>query len=187
MKKTRSIAVFCGSYHGISDLFKEQARLLGETLALRNFRVIYGGTNIGLMDDLAQGVIEHGGHITGVTTSLFQDQNITHQGLTKLYVTKTMSGRKAKIYSLCDAAIALPGGFGTLDELFEIVTLSQLGYHKKAIGFLNINQFYDSLIQFISHMHTNGFISDESANMILSHHDIDVLLDNIIEKIDLLT
>lgn len=180
-----SIAVFCGSYHGTTGGFKDQAYLMGKKLALRGIRVIYGGTNIGLMDDLARGVIDNGGHITGVTTTMFENENITHQGLNKLYVAKTMASRKSKIYSLCDAAIALPGGFGTLDELFEIVTLSQLGYHSKPIGFLNTEHFYDDLISFIKNMKTMGFISEKSAAIITWNNEIDHLLDEIVEKIRL--
>lgn len=171
------ITVFCGSSFGIEEIYKEQATLLGQTLVKQNIELVYGGANVGLMGAVADGVLNAGGKAIGVLPNFLRSKEIAHQGLTELILVESMHERKTKMNDLCDGVIALPGGFGTLEELFEMLTWAQLGLHKKPIAILNINGFYDSLIELTETMVEKGLLKDVNQKMLLVSDDIDDLLD----------
>jgi len=173
----KSITVFCGSSFGTEEIYKEQAVLLGQTLAKKNIKLIYGGANVGLMGAVADGVLNSGGEAIGVLPDFLRSKEIAHLGLTELILVESMHERKTKMNDLCDGVIALPGGFGTLEELFEMLTWAQLGLHKKPIAILNINGFYDSLIELTKTMVEKGLLKDVNQQMLLVSDNIDDLLD----------
>lgn len=153
-----SVAVFCGSKNGNTSLFMEHAIQLGKILATRNITLIYGGGNVGIMGTIADTVMDHGGKVVGVIPKVLVDWERQHNSLSELLVVDDMHIRKKKMYELCDAAIILPGGFGTLDELFEMVTWNQLSIHDKQIFILNSGGFYNHLIAHIQLMDTEEFL-----------------------------
>lgn len=171
------ITVFCGSSFGTEEIYKEQATLLGQTLAKQNIELVYGGANVGLMGAVADGVLNAGGKAIGVLPNFLRSKEIAHLGLTELIVVESMHERKTKMNDLCDGVIALPGGFGTLEELFEMLTWAQLGLHKKPVAILNINGFYDSLIELTQIMVEKGLLKDINQKMLLVSDNIDTLLD----------
>lgn len=172
-----NITVFCGSSAGNEAQFKEQAYLLGQTLAARNIGLVYGGAAIGLMGAVASGTMEQGGTVTGVLPRFLQTKEIAHNGLSELILVDTMHERKQKMNELSDGVIALPGGYGTLEELFEMLTWAQLSLHEKPIALLNIDGFYDELIAMIDKMVQKGFLNKEYKEMIIVSADIDQLID----------
>nr|WP_294932647.1 TIGR00730 family Rossman fold protein [uncultured Flavobacterium sp.] len=172
----KRITVFCGSSFGTEEIYKEQAALLGETLAKQNIELVYGGANVGLMGAVADAVLSKGGKVIGVLPNFLRSKEIAHQGLTELILVESMHERKTKMNDLCDGVIALPGGFGTLEELFEMITWAQLGLHKKPIAILNINGFYDSLVQLTEVMVEKGFLKEINQQMLLVSNNIDDLL-----------
>src|SRR4030095_3484794 len=138
----KRITVFCGSSLGNGTNFRTQATLLGQVLAKRNIELVYGGANVGLMGAVADGVLSEGGKVIGVLPNFLKSKEIAHEQLTELILVDSMHERKTKMNELCDGVIALPGGFGTLEEFFEMLTWAQLGLHKKPIAILNIDGFY---------------------------------------------
>ncbi|MDC3336247.1 TIGR00730 family Rossman fold protein [Flavobacteriales bacterium] len=174
----KKIAVYCGSRSGHSSLYQEQAIEMGKVLAKNNIGLIYGGGAIGLMGCIADTVLEHHGHVIGVIPTFLDTVEITHQGLSELFVTNDMPDRKKKMYELADGFIALPGGIGTLEELFEVFTWRQLNLHNKPIGVLNTNGYYNYLIQHIAHMVTEGFLSKKHAQLIIIEDNPKTLLQN---------
>ena len=173
----KNITVFCGSSFGTDAIFKEQAELLGKTLAKQNITLVYGGANVGLMGAVADGALSENGAVIGVLPNFLRSKEIAHQGLTELILVESMHERKTKMNDLCDGVIALPGGFGTLEELFEMLTWAQLGLHKKPIAILNINGFYDALIELLKVMVEKGLLKDANQEMLLVSDNIDDLLD----------
>ncbi|MGO4709562.1 TIGR00730 family Rossman fold protein [Chryseobacterium sp. 2TAF14] len=173
----KSITVFCGSSFGSDDLYKEQATLLGQTLAKQNIQLIYGGANVGLMGAVADGVLKEGGKAIGVLPHFLQSKEIAHQNLTELILVETMHERKTKMNDLCDGVIVLPGGYGTLEEFFEMITWAQLGLHKKPIAILNIDGFYDDLIKLVQTMVDKGFLKQINQEMLLVSDSTDDLLE----------
>ncbi|MCU7618969.1 TIGR00730 family Rossman fold protein [Chryseobacterium sp. PBS4-4] len=173
----KSITVFCGSSFGSDNLYKEQATLLGKTLAKQNIKLIYGGANVGLMGAVADGVLSEGGKAIGVLPHFLQLKEIAHKDLTELILVETMHERKTKMNDLCDGVIALPGGYGTLEEFFEMITWAQLGLHKKPIAVLNIDGFYDDLIKLVQTMVDKGFLKQINQEMLLVSDTIDELLE----------
>ncbi|MRX68709.1 hypothetical protein SAMN06265349_103251 [Flavobacterium resistens] len=173
----KNITVFCGSSFGTDEIFREQAELLGKTLAKENIGLVYGGANVGLMGAVADGALSENGTVIGVLPNFLRSKEIAHLGLTELFVVESMHERKTKMNDLCDGVIALPGGFGTLEELFEMLTWSQLGLHKKPIAILNINGFYDSLIQLTETMVDKGLLKDVNQKMLLVSDNIPDLLE----------
>ncbi len=155
-----SLAVFCGSKSGNNPLFEVHAKQLGELLAQKNITLIYGGGNKGLMGAVANSVLENGGKVTGIIPQLLTDREHSHKGLTELIVVENMHIRKKMLYEKCDAAIILPGGFGTLDELFEMLTWNQLSIHNKQIFVLNTAGFYNHLLVHAKNMEQEGFLYD---------------------------
>ena len=172
----KRITVFCGSSSGTDAIFLTQATILGQTLAKKNIELVYGGANVGLMGTVADGAINHGGKVIGVLPIFLQSKELAHNNLTKLILVDTMHERKTKMNDLCDGVIALPGGFGTLEELFEMLTWAQLGLHKKPIGILNTNGFYDALLVLIQTMVDKGFLKPSNQQMLLISDTIDELL-----------
>ena len=172
----KRITVFCGSSFGTEEIYKEQATLLGQTLAKQNIELVYGGANVGLMGAVADGVLNAGGKAIGVLPNFLRSKEIAHLSLTELILVESMHERKTKMNDLCDGVIALPGGFGTLEELFEMLTWAQLGLHKKPIAILNINGFYDSLIELTKVMVEKGLLKDVNQQMLLVSDNIDDLL-----------
>ncbi len=172
----KRITVFCASSFGTDKIYEEQAALVGKTLAEQNIDVVYGGANVGLMGAVADGALNAGGKVIGVLPNFLRSKEIAHLGLTELILVESMHERKTKMNDLCDGVIALPGGFGTLEELFEMLTWAQLGLHKKPIAVLNINGFYDSLIELLQTMTEKGLLKEVNQKMLLVSNDIDDLL-----------
>ena len=172
----KRITVFCASSFGTDKIYEEQAALVGKTLAEQNIDVVYGGANVGLMGAVADGALNAGGKVIGVLPNFLRSKEIAHLGLTELILVESMHERKTKMNDLCDGVIALPGGFGTLEELFEMLTWAQLGLHKKPIAVLNINGFYDSLIELLQTMTEKGLLKEVNQKMLLVSSDIDDLL-----------
>jgi uncharacterized protein (TIGR00730 family) len=172
----KSVSVFCGSSMGVDPVYISQAILLGKTFAERNIQLVYGGARIGLMGAVADSVLNNHGKVIGVLPYFLKSKEIAHEGLTELILVESMHERKMKMHDLCDGIIALPGGFGTLEELFETLTWSQLGLHKKPIGLLNVNGFYDNLNLLLQTMVHQGFLKEVNYKMLLVSSDIDNLL-----------
>ncbi len=170
------IVVYCGSSAGHDPIYMEQATRLGAALAQRGLTLVYGGAKVGLMGAVADGALNAGGKAIGVLPHFLQQKELAHNGLTELILVDTMHERKTKMNELCDGAIALPGGFGTMEELFEMLTWGQLGLHKKPIGLLNVNGFYDALTALSQNMFEKGFLSAENRDMLLCSNDIGDLL-----------
>lgn len=173
----KSITVFCGSSFGSHDIYKEQAFLLGQTLAKQNIQLIYGGADVGLMGAVADGTLSENGKVTGVLPHFLQSKEIAHKNLTELILVETMHERKTKMNDLCDGVIVLPGGYGTLEEFFEMITWAQLGLHKKPIGILNIDGFYNDLMSLVQNMVDKGFLKQVNRDMLLISENIDDLLE----------
>jgi len=172
----KRVTVFCGSSNGTDDVFRSKAILLGKTLALHKIELIYGGAKVGLMGAVADGVLNEGGKVIGVLPHFLSTKEIAHDGLTELILVDSMHERKTKMNELCDGVIALPGGFGTLEELFEMLTWAQLGLHKKPIALFNVNGFYDQLISMIQTTVDQGFLQETNQKMLLVSSDVDDLL-----------
>jgi len=173
----KSICVFCGSSDSVHTDFKSAARAMGHILAERGLQLIYGGGKTGLMGAVANGVLEAGGEVTGVIIPSMNTRALAHDGLTRLEVPPNMHNRKARMYELADGFIALPGGFGTMDELFETITWGQIGNHEKPIGLLNVNNYYVPLLVAIDHAVNEGFIFQEHRNSLFVDSDQNKLLD----------
>ena len=172
------ICVFCGSSTGKDQDIVNQAYVLGTTLARQDISLVYGAAKIGVMNQVAQGVLDHKGKVIGIIPEFLKKKEVVHLGLTQLITTTNMHERKMKMQELSDGFITLPGGFGTLEELFEVLTWSQLGLHHKPIGLLNINGFYDPLLQLLEHMVASGFLSEANYKLLL----VDTAIDTLLEK-----
>ena len=163
----KSLAVFCGSKDGINPLFVEHAKQVGHLLAEKKITLIYGGGNKGLMGAIANAVMEKNGDVIGIIPQLLTDREHSHTGLTELIVVDNMHVRKQLLYEKCDAAIILPGGFGTLDELYEMLTWNQLSIHNKQIFILNTDGFYNHLLAHNLTMQQQGFLYDKIEDRII--------------------
>jgi hypothetical protein len=172
----KRITVFCGSSAGKNDKYREQAFQLGKVLAQENIGVVYGGAKIGLMGAVADGALSEGGEVIGVIPDFLQTKEVAHNELTEMIVVSSMHERKLKMHDLADGFIALPGGFGTMEELFEILTWGQLGLHKKPVGLLNMENFYQPLLDMLSQMTEQDFLKDINRNMLLNDDNIESLL-----------
>lgn len=174
------ICVFCGSSPGVRECYGNAARGLGALLARAGHSVVYGGGRVGLMGLVAQGALEAGGEVIGVIPDDLVRKEVAMTSLCDLRVVGSMHERKSLMSDLSDAFIALPGGFGTFEEFFEVLTWAQLGYHRKPCGLLNVDGYYDTLIQFLQQSHAEGFVRKESLEMVL--HDADPL--RLLEKFE---
>ena len=163
----KSLCIYCGSSIGASPVYADAARDLAKAMVNDNISLVYGGGNVGLMGVIADEVLRLGGEATGVIPKALMDREVGHGGLTRLHIVKDMHERKAMMATLSDGFIAMPGGIGTLEELFEVFTWSQLGLHEKPIGLLNVNGFYDGLIAFLKHVVTQGFLKTGQASLLM--------------------
>jgi uncharacterized protein (TIGR00730 family) len=172
----KSVTVFCGSSAGSDDIYRSEADRLGKALAEQSIRLIYGGAKVGLMGVVANAVLEAGGEVIGVLPRFLKSKEIAHDGLTELILVESMHERKTKMHQLSEGVIALPGGYGTLEELFEMLTWAQLGLHKNPIGVLNVNGYYDALISLVQNMVDKAFLKIVNQKMLLSSGEIAALL-----------
>ncbi|MYM37085.1 TIGR00730 family Rossman fold protein [Duganella sp. FT94W] len=172
----KSICVYCGANAGVSPRFAEQARVLAKALVERNLALVYGGGNVGLMGIIADEVLRLGGEVTGVIPSALVEREVGHTGLTRQFIVKDMHERKAMMAQLSDGFIAMPGGMGTLEELFEMLTWAQLGIHSKPIGVLNVDGYYDSLVGFIRHATQQGLVRPQHAELMMVESEPEALL-----------
>lgn len=163
----KSICVFCGSRPGTDPAYAEAAGSLGRTLAQNGITLVYGGGHVGLMGVVADAALDAGGEVIGVMPKALVEREIAHHTLTKLHVVRSMHERKALMAELSDGFIALPGGAGTLEEFFEVLTWAQLGEHRKPCGLLNVASYYDPLLTVFDHMVERGFVSREHRKLVL--------------------
>ena len=175
----RRICVYCGSSPGRDPAYRQAAEALGALLAERGIGVVYGGGRVGLMGQAADAALAAGGRVYGVIPQKLCDLEVGHTGLTELFVVDSMHARKMLMAQLSDAFIALPGGFGTLEELFEVVTWCQLGYHQKPVGVLDVAGYYTPLLTFIDHAQATGFIRPQYRPILQHAADIDALLEQL--------
>jgi uncharacterized protein (TIGR00730 family) len=176
MSKLRRICVYCGSNAGNDPAHRAAAHDLGAFLARSGIGLVYGGGNVGLMGAVADGALSQNGEVIGVIPKSLMEKELGHGGVTELHVVTSMHERKQMMVDLSDGFIALPGGFGTLDELFETLTWLQLSFHDKPVGLLNVGGFFDGLIEFIDHMSRSGFLKPEHARCVLVENDPNQLL-----------
>lgn len=183
-EKPWSLAVFCGSRSGSKTAYGDQARLLGNLMAEKGVRLVFGAGHIGLMGAVADGVIEKGGQTFGVIPTSLVERELAHPGLTKLVQTKTMHERKAIMADHADAFVALPGGFGTLDEIFEILTWSQLGIHGKPVAILDCDGFFQGLLDWLRSVVQEGFLKEKCLENLRVFKDPGRLLEGLASLID---
>lgn len=173
----KSICVYCGSSDGVPAEYVNAAHQMGATIARRGLKLVFGGGGTGLMGAVANGALENGGQVVGVILQSLNTGALAHSGLTQLEVFPTVHERKARIYELGDGYVALPGGFGTFDELFETLSGAQIGEHAKPVGILNVNGYFDPLLAMLDVAEAQGFIFHEHRQGLLSSPDPDALLD----------
>lgn len=181
MKNLKSVCVYCGSSNGRSPAYADAARALAAVLVDRGMRLVYGGASVGVMGAVADEVLRRGGEAIGVIPEALMCKELAHAGLTELHVTPSMHARKMKMAELADAFIALPGGIGTFEELFEIWTWAQLGFHDKPCGVLNVEGYYDALIRFLDHAADEQFVRAEHRRILCVESDAGALLDRFAE------
>ncbi|MBB6124394.1 TIGR00730 family Rossman fold protein [Sphingobium subterraneum] len=172
----KRLAVYCGSATPADPAFVECARMVGRTLAERGIGIVYGGGRLGLMGALANSALAAGGEVIGVIPQALVLPEVAHRGCTALEVVANMHERKARFTDLADGFLTLPGGVGTMDELWEAISWAQLGYHAKPVGLLNVAGYYDGLIAFADHMAATGFVRDDHARILIHDTDLDTLL-----------
>lgn len=173
----KKIAVFCGSSLGFDPIYKETAIQLGNEFVKRNIALVYGGAKIGLMGVIAETILNQGGKVIGVIPKLLEKAEVVNKDVTELIITKTMSERKVIMSQYCDGYISLPGGFGTLDELFEGLTMSQLHIEQKPNGILNVNGYFDFLLKQVDLMISEGFVRPNNKELLLVKDSVSELLD----------
>jgi uncharacterized protein (TIGR00730 family) len=173
-----SVAVYCGARHGNRASYAEAARQLGSAIGERGWQLVYGGGKVGLMGEVADASLAAGGKVVGVIPESLMQAEVGHLGLTELHVVHTMHIRKQMMAERAQVFIALPGGIGTLEELYEVWTWRQLAYHDQPIGLLNVDGYFDSLLQFMRHAEREGFVARTTMDMVQVHHDpLTLLLD----------
>ena len=175
----KRICVYCGSSPGVRPEYILAARQLGQTLARRRVELVYGGGNVGLMGEIARAVVDAGGNVIGVIPRDLADKEVAFKELADLRIVNNMHERKALMVKLADGFIALPGGFGTFEEFFEVVTWTQLGFQRKPCGLLNVSQYYSKLIEFLDHTVAEQFIRPEYRAIVLVDENPDALLDKL--------
>ncbi len=171
------VCVFCGSSEGVRPQYREAALALGRAIAARGDELVYGGSKVGLMGAVADATLGAGGRVTGVLPRALRDKEIAHEGLSELHIVESMHQRKAMMADLSGAFVALPGGMGTFEEVFEIWTWAQLGYHRKPVGLLDIEGYYDRLLAFLDQTVEEGFVKPEHRRMAIVETDPALLLD----------
>lgn len=180
MNNLEKICVFCGSSDGNDLAITDAAKRLGEIFAERNITLVYGAAKIGVMGIIAKSVLDNKGKVIGIIPNFLKKKEVVHLGLTELITTQNMHERKMKMQEESDGFIALPGGMGTLEELFEIITWLQLGLHQKPIGLLNTNGFYNDLVKMLETMVRKGFLSLDNYNLLL----VDSNPENLLKKME---
>lgn len=180
--RMKRILIYCGSAKGNHPIYEEAAISTAQELVKRNLGLVYGGGNVGLMGILADEVLRLGGEVLGVIPQRLMEKEVGHLGLNELFVVNDMHERKAKMFELSDACIALPGGIGTMEELFEAFTWSQLGFHHKACGVLNTNGYYDKLEQLMQQMVNEGFLRQQHQHQLLFDQDVPTLFDRLLNQ-----
>lgn len=184
MSRFKRICVFCGSQEGNDPVFAEQAIAVGKHLADRGIGLVFGGGKVGLMGKVANATLIGGGEAMGVIPNKLMRREVAHQGLTELFVVESMHARKAMMAHLSGAFLTLPGGWGTMEEMFEVLTWTQLRYHKKPMGMLNTNGYYDHLLAFADHAVASGFLREEHRGLLVHDDDPERLLDRL-EKVEI--
>ena len=179
MRKLRRVCVYCGSSNHIPEKYRAAARNLADALVDRGIDLVFGGGRVGLMGEIADRVLHRGGRVYGVIPSKLQALELGHDGCTELFVVDGMHARKLMMSQLADAFIAMPGGFGTLEELFEMTTWTQLRFQDKPVGVLNVDGFYDPMLAFLVHANREGFIRDLHRDLIASQEDPDLLIQSL--------
>lgn len=177
----KRICIYCGSSSGRQTAYTDAARQLAQTLVTNDIGLVYGGASVGIMGIVADATLAAGGEVIGVIPQVLMKKELVHHGLSELHVTDSMHQRKAKMVELADAFIALPGGFGTLDELFETLTWAQLGIHQKPCGLLNVNGYYDGLIHFLQHSVDEQYVRPKHLQMLMVAQDAAELLEKMLE------
>lgn len=177
MRAFRRLCVYCGSNRGTSPSFTEAAVELGRALASRGIGLVYGGGHVGLMGVIADAVLAGGGEVIGVIPQALQDKELGHSGLSEMHVVGSMHERKQLMADLSDGFIAMPGGIGTLEELFETFTWLQLGFHDKSVALLNVGGFYDGIITFVRQLTRDGFLKPEHEDCLLVDDNVESLLE----------
>ncbi|UHA60828.1 TIGR00730 family Rossman fold protein [Metabacillus litoralis] len=167
----KRICVFCGSSPGASDLYSEDAAKLGTQLAKEGITLVYGGSKVGIMGVVANAALQAGGEVIGVIPKMLMDRELAHPSLSELIIVNSMHERKAKMEELSDGFVVLPGGPGTMEEFFEVYTWAQLGEHRKPIGMMNSNHYYDKLLAFFDHMIQEQFLKPEYRSMVIVESD----------------
>lgn len=176
----KNICVFCGSSFGANKKYSEAAEELGKVIADSGIGLVYGGAKVGLMGEIASTVLKEGGEAFGVIPKQLIEKEVAHDELTKLHIVGSMHERKALMADLADGFIAMPGGFGTLEEIFEVVAWGQLNFHNKPLGLLNVNNYFDSLINFLDHTVKENFIKPEHRSIILVENKPKQLLEKLL-------
>jgi len=181
VRSFRRICIYCGSSDTVDERYRVAARTTGRLLAEQGIGVVFGGGRVGLMGEVADAALAAGGEVFGVIPDKLQQLELGHDGCTELFVVDSMHTRKMMMAQLSDAFIALPGGFGTMEEIFEATTWTQLNFHEKPVGLLNTDGFYDSLLAWIAHARGEGFIKEIHGNLLTSHADPQTLLGDLAE------
>jgi len=176
MQPMKSIVVFCGSSEGYDEAYYDAAYQTGALLAAQGIRIVYGGAKVGLMGAVADGALKNSGEVVGVIPGFLKTKEIAHQELTQLITVGTMHERKLMMHEMSDGIMALPGGWGTMEELFEMLTWGQLGLHTKPVGLLNVNGYYDALKALSDNMVQEGFLSEQTNGILLMSADPEDLL-----------
>lgn len=179
MKRIKIVCVYCGSSDKMSDEYLQSARQMGVAIARRGFVLSYGAGSTGMMGAVADGALETGGEVIGVIPEMFATAALMHNGLSRLEIVGSMHARKQRLVELSDAFVALPGGYGTFEELFEILTWAQIGLHSKPVGLLNARHYFDPLLSAIEHARTEGFIYAEHHSLFVCDERPDSLLDKL--------
>ena len=175
-----NVAIYCGSSFGNDKIYEESTKLLAQKLANKDFKIVYGGSLQGLMGIISNESLKFNNTVTGVITHDLINKEIENKNITKIYKVETINQRKEKMEELSDAFIAMPGGYGTFDEIFEVISSAQIGYHKKPCAFFNINGYYDHLMSFLRNCVKEGFIKESFVEMLIVSDDVDELIEKIL-------
>lgn len=175
-----SVCVFCGSRPGDDPAYRAAAESLGRALATRKMTLVYGGAKVGVMGVVANAALGAGGRVVGVIPKSLVSKEVAHDGLQELFLTESMHERKDRMIALSGAFVAIPGGFGTYDELFEVLTLAQIGLHEKPIGLLDVNGYFQPLVALLKHTIGHGFAAPEHEALVVVASDVDTLLDRLV-------
>jgi uncharacterized protein (TIGR00730 family) len=179
-RTVRSICVFCGSRPGADPAYAGAATALGAAIARRGLTLVYGGAKVGMMGALANAALAAGGHVVGIIPKGLVSKEIAHDGLAELFISESLHDRKDRMILLSDAFVSLPGGFGTYDEFFEVLTLAQIGFHDKPSAFLNVNGYFEPLVALLRHTIAQSFAAPQDAGLFMMDDDVERLLDALV-------